>query len=80
MLQSDHSDMDLHHVCLCHLLVQQVPSSYATVNGVICIHHDKFLRLQEDAHDFLRQWLDKVHDLHEKILKNGLPSKQVAAQ
>ncbi|KAL0052000.1 hypothetical protein WJX82_006322 [Trebouxia sp. C0006] len=31
---------------------------------------------QEDAHDFLRQWLDKVHDLHEKILKNGLPSKQ----
>lgn len=33
--------------------------------------------LQEDAHDFLRQWLDKVHDLHEKILKDGLPSKQV---
>ncbi|DBA87946.1 TPA: Ubiquitin carboxyl-terminal hydrolase 24, variant 2 [Trebouxia sp. C0004] len=31
---------------------------------------------QEDAHDFLRQWLDKVHDLHEKILKSGLPSKQ----
>ena len=38
------------------------------------------LWFQEDAHDFLRQWLDKVHDLHEKILKNGLPSKQVAAQ
>ncbi len=80
MVHSDHSDMDLHYVCLCHLLVQQAPSSYDTVNGVICMYHSVFLWLQEDAHDFLRQWLDKVHDLHEKILKNGLASKQVNAQ
>ena len=43
----------------------------------LCI---KSLYLQEDAHDFLRQWLDKVHDLHEKILKDGLPSKQVSEE
>ncbi len=77
MLHSDHGEVDLHHVCLCHLLEQQAPSSYDTIT---CMYHSIFLWFQEDAHDFLRQWLDKVHDLHEKILKNGLPSKQVAAQ
>lgn len=31
---------------------------------------------QEDAHDFLRQWLDKAHDLHERLLKQEMPGKK----
>ena len=32
--------------------------------------------LQEDAHDFLRQWLDKAHDCHEKLLRQHCPAPQ----
>ena len=34
-------------------------------------------KLQEDAHDFLRQWLDNVHDLHEEQLKKLFPESKV---
>ena len=33
--------------------------------------------LQEDAHDFLRQWLDKAHDVHEGLLKAQQPEGKV---
>ena len=33
--------------------------------------------LQEDAHDFLRQWLDKAHDVHERLLKAQQPESKV---
>lgn len=44
--------------------------------SIVCSSSHMCWHLQEDAHDFLRQWLDKAHDCHEKLLRQHCPSPQ----
>lgn len=48
-------------------------SNWACAGGCLSLGHG----MQEDVHDFLRQWLDKAHDLHERLLKAQQPESKV---
>lgn len=74
---SHYKEVELYDLfCELHTVSWSPFMTYAhewSVNIAYKFHCD----LQEDAHDFLRQWLDKAHEVHLKLLKTQQPESKV---